>query len=136
MNGVKKDRTDAGHALGVVSIAVDNTGTYAASSSLDSFIRVWNLQEASTKAVMETPPSETWAIQFHPTADQLTVVAAAGSSGGVAVWDCDSAAKKQELKGPGVSLVSSDQDLYAKHTVDLQACLLGHISGFILLCAS
>ena len=33
-----------GHTLGVISVSVDASGTYAASSALDSFIRVWNLE--------------------------------------------------------------------------------------------
>ena len=36
--------TYTGHTLGVISVAVDASGTFAASSALDSFIRVWNLE--------------------------------------------------------------------------------------------
>jgi WD repeat-containing protein 61 len=38
--------TYVGHTLGAVSVAVDGTGTYGASASLDSFVRVWNLADA------------------------------------------------------------------------------------------
>lgn len=41
---VDATHTYVGHTLGVVSVAIDVTGTYAASSALDSFIRIWNLQ--------------------------------------------------------------------------------------------
>ena len=41
---IEATHTYTGHTLGVVSVAVDATGTYAASSALDSFIRVWNMQ--------------------------------------------------------------------------------------------
>jgi WD40 repeat protein len=41
---VEDTHTYVGHTLGVVSVAIDVTGTYAASSALDSFIRIWNLQ--------------------------------------------------------------------------------------------
>lgn len=84
---------------------VDRSGVHCASSSLDSFIRVWNLHDGSTTAVLETPPSETWGIQFHPTSDALTIVAAGGSSGGVSVWECEPAVLKQSLKVPGVSII-------------------------------
>lgn len=40
----ENSHTYTSHTLGVVSVTVDPTGTYAASSALDSFIRVWNLQ--------------------------------------------------------------------------------------------
>ena len=38
-----------GHTLGVISVAVDPTGVYAASSALDSFIRVWSIQVRLSK---------------------------------------------------------------------------------------
>ena len=92
--------TYTGHTLGVISVAVDPSGVYAASSALDSFIRVWNLEDNSTKAVMETPPSETWQIAFNPVSDTLTVAAAGGSSNRICVWSCDSAEKVQDLVVP------------------------------------
>jgi len=87
-------------------VAVDPSGEYAASSALDSFIRVWNLADASTKAVMETPPSETWQLAWHPTADKLTLAAAGGSAHSIAVWDCESAKITQTLEVPWVSIFS------------------------------
>ena len=39
--------TYTGHTLGAVSVAVDATGRYAASASLDSFVRVWSLADSS-----------------------------------------------------------------------------------------
>ena len=41
---IEAAHTYTGHTLGVVSVAVDVSGTYAASSALDSFIRVWNMR--------------------------------------------------------------------------------------------
>ena len=38
--------TYVGHTLGAVSVAADATGTYGASASLDSFVRVWDLADA------------------------------------------------------------------------------------------
>ena len=38
--------TYVGHTLGAVSVAADATGTYGASASLDSFVRVWSLADA------------------------------------------------------------------------------------------
>lgn len=39
--------TYTGHTLGAVSVAVDAGGAYAASASLDSFVRVWSLKDSS-----------------------------------------------------------------------------------------
>ena len=63
-DSLEAQHTYTGHTLGVISVAVDASNTYAASSALDSFIRVWNLKDNSTKAVIETQPSETWTIAF------------------------------------------------------------------------
>ena len=73
--------TYTGHTLGVISVVVDPSGTYAASSALDSFIRVWNLHDTSTKAVIETQPSETWSVTFaqQPGAEGPLLLAAAGA---------------------------------------------------------
>ncbi|EIE22794.1 WD40 repeat-like protein [Coccomyxa subellipsoidea C-169] len=97
---MEESHTYVGHTLGVVSVAIDVTGTYAASSALDSFIRIWNLQDNSTKAVIETPPSETWQIKFHPASDTLIVAAAGGSSSKVALWSAEDAEPKGHLGIP------------------------------------
>lgn len=79
--------TYTGHILGVVSVVVDSTGVYAATSALDSHIRVWNLQESITKAVIEAPPTETWAIAFGQTeSENVHLAAAGGTRNSVSLW--------------------------------------------------
>jgi WD40 repeat protein len=56
----------AGHALGVVAVAAHPAGTLAASTSLDSYVRVFDVDTNATVATLETPPSEAWLMQFHP----------------------------------------------------------------------
>ena len=94
--------TWTGHTLGVVSVDVDSTGEYAASSSLDSFIRVWNVQDHSTKSVIETAPSETWQVRLQSSGDQLLVAAAGGSSNTVVIYGTDEAKALQRLTLPPV----------------------------------
>lgn len=77
---LESKHTYTGHTLGVVSVSVEATGTYAASSALDSFIRVWNLKDSSTKAIIETQPSETWQITFAPPGDRLQIAAAGAAA--------------------------------------------------------
>ena len=96
--------TWTGHTLGVVSVDVDASGHNAVSSSLDSFIRVWNLETHSTVAVVETAPSETWQVKFHPSADQLLVAAAGGSSNQVVVYSTHEASAQQHLALPPVRI--------------------------------
>lgn len=55
-----------GHALGVISVAAHPAGTVAASASLDSFIRVFDVDSNASIATLEAPPSEVWNMQFDP----------------------------------------------------------------------
>uniref|UniRef100_A0A7R9YWT7 Anaphase-promoting complex subunit 4 WD40 domain-containing protein n=1 Tax=Chlamydomonas euryale TaxID=1486919 RepID=A0A7R9YWT7_9CHLO len=80
-----------GHGMGVVSVAVDATGEYVASSSLDSVVRVWSLSDHSTVAMIQADASETWHLAFAPLpagpGDGGQVLAVAGGTrGGVVVW--------------------------------------------------
>ena len=60
-------------------------------------------QDNSTKAVIETPPSETWQIKFHPASESLILAAAGGSSSKVAIWSAEDAQSKAHLGIPAVS---------------------------------
>lgn len=55
-----------GHALGVVSLAAHPAGALAAAVSLDSYIRVFDVDSGASIATLEAPPSEVWGVQFHP----------------------------------------------------------------------
>lgn len=109
-HGEQKDKLEAGHTylghtLGVVSVAVDPSGQHAASSALDSFIRVWHLLDSSTRAVIESPPSETWQIAFSPEKDLFQVAAAGGSGNKITIYDIKRWDDTQEdTKQPAASL--------------------------------
>ncbi|KAJ8436747.1 hypothetical protein Cgig2_009721 [Carnegiea gigantea] len=60
------ERTNTGHSLGVVSVAAHPSGVIAASAALDSFVRVFDVDTNNTIASLESPPSESWQLQFHP----------------------------------------------------------------------
>lgn len=60
------DRTNTGHCLGVASVAAHPLGSIAASSSLDSFVRVFDVDSNATVATLEAPPSEVWQMRFDP----------------------------------------------------------------------
>lgn len=77
--------TNTGHCLGVVSVAAHPSGRIAASVSIDSYIRVFDVATNNTIATLEAPPSEVWQLQFSP--DGKTLAAAGGSSASVKVWD-------------------------------------------------
>eukprot|EP00798_Chlamydomonas_sp_ICE-L_P003031 gene3031-13056_t len=90
-DGLQFLHTNQGHTLGVISAAVDSRGEYAAVSALDSVIRVWNLNDHSTMALIEAVTTETWAVDFMPrTGDQIMLASAGGSRGAVLIWDLGS----------------------------------------------
>lgn len=60
------ERTNTGHCLGVVAVAAHPSGIIAASASLDSFVRVFDVDTNASIATLEAPPSEVWQMQFDP----------------------------------------------------------------------
>ncbi|XP_012076991.2 WD repeat-containing protein VIP3 [Jatropha curcas] len=78
-------RTNTGHCLGVVSVAAHPSGVIAASASLDSFVRVFDVDTNASIATLEAPPSEVWQMQFDPKGTTLAV--AGGGSASVKLWD-------------------------------------------------
>ncbi|KAI7989957.1 WD repeat-containing protein VIP3 [Camellia lanceoleosa] len=66
--------TSTGHSLGVVSVAAHPSGVIAASASLDSFVRVSDVDHNNTIATLEAPPSEVWQMQSDPKADLLLCI--------------------------------------------------------------
>ena len=55
-----------GHCLGVASVAAHPSGYIAASASLDSFVRIFDVDSNSTIASFKAPPSEVWQLRFNP----------------------------------------------------------------------
>ncbi|CAI9782638.1 unnamed protein product [Fraxinus pennsylvanica] len=84
-DGPQKLQTNTGHCLGVVSVAAHPSGRIAASASIDSFIRVFDVSTNNTIATLEAPPSEVWQLQFNP--QGTTLAAAGGGSASVKLWD-------------------------------------------------
>lgn len=74
--------TYAGHALGVIALDVDASASLAVSSSLDSVIRVFSVEEKAVKHLIERPPTETWGTAFGSVTPESTQLAVAGGSTG------------------------------------------------------
>jgi hypothetical protein len=74
--------TYSGHALGVISLDVDPSGTLAVSSALDSMIRVFGVEDKAMKHLLERPPTETWQTAFGVVSADSTQLGVAGGSTG------------------------------------------------------
>ncbi|KAH7283428.1 hypothetical protein KP509_34G007200 [Ceratopteris richardii] len=82
---LEQDGMHTGHSLGVVAVAAHPAGSIAASTSLDSFVRIFDVDSNATIAVLETSPSEAWLMQFNPKGSVLAV--AGGGSASVKLWN-------------------------------------------------
>ena len=91
----------AGYTLGVISVAVDATGEWAASSALDSYVRVWSLKDnTNERALLESMPTEIWSIAFSPLKDKCIVAGAGGSLGKIKLWDISEVTPGVKSPGP------------------------------------
>lgn len=91
----------AGYTLGVISVAVDATGEWAASSALDSYVRVWSLKDnTNERALLESMPTEIWSIAFSPLKDKCIVAGAGGSLGKIKLWDISEVTPGGKSSGP------------------------------------
>lgn len=60
------ERTNTGHSLGVIAVAAHPSGSIVASTSLDSFVRIFDVDTNATVTTLESSPSEAWLMQFDP----------------------------------------------------------------------
>ena len=54
------ERTNTEHSLGMTSVAAHSSRLISASTSLDSFVHVFDVDTNATIATLESPPSEVW----------------------------------------------------------------------------
>jgi len=102
---VKNRHSWSAHPLGVISVACNGIGSIAASSGLDSRIKLWDLQKGQAisdfqAGDMSGGPIDTWAIAFSPSGGHL---ASSNQAGNVALWDLNLNAESQ----PTANLVST-----------------------------
>jgi len=79
-----------GHLLGCVCVAASATGL-AATTSLDSVTRVWDLASGVPLAIFEAAPGEAWSLAFPPgDAGGRQLASAAGAAACVQLWNLGS----------------------------------------------
>jgi len=70
------------HALGVVSVATGDNGNLIATSSLDSSIRIWDLQNGKEIRKIGAGPVDVWSVSFTPDSKHIV----SGSHAGKVNW--------------------------------------------------
>lgn len=109
-DGIVLDTTysgQAGHTLGVISVCTDKAGEWAASSALDSYIRVWSLKDGQDRALLESKPAEVWSISCSPVADKCIIAAAGGTTGAVKLWDITALSPGDKAAPPQPELIEA-----------------------------
>lgn len=100
-----------GHSLGVVSVDINNNGTIAASNSLDSHIRLWNLDSGEQVGNIDAGPVNAWTVVFSSNSEFLATCTQLGK---IVLYNTKTCAKyNQELDSTGkftmcIALVYSD----------------------------
>ncbi|XP_015174522.1 PREDICTED: WD repeat-containing protein 61 [Polistes dominula] len=87
-----------GHSLGVVSVAVSSDGLKCASSSLDSSLKVWDLESGEKISNIEVGPVDIWTVVFSP--DDKFVVSGS-HSGKIHLYGMESGKQEQTLDTRG-----------------------------------
>lgn len=83
---------------GVVSVDINQTGTVAASSSLDSHIRFWNLETGSQVKSIDAGPVDAWTVCYSP---DSKLVATGSHSGKINLYNVESGSITNKLDTTG-----------------------------------
>lgn len=90
--------TGEGHHLGVLSVDVDRKGALAASSSLDSQVRIWDLESGKQFRYIDAGPVDAWTLAFSPDSRHL---ASGSHTGNVHLFGVESGKKETSLSLDG-----------------------------------
>ncbi|KAJ1460957.1 WD40-repeat-containing domain protein [Pelagophyceae sp. CCMP2097] len=92
----KPDVVKAGNSLGVASVVVDSSGHSVFSASLDSVIRISDVDTGELTGVIDAGPVECWTLALSP---DDAHIASGTSRGTVNVWNVESRTKEASLGG-------------------------------------
>ncbi|KAF6026621.1 WDR61 [Bugula neritina] len=111
-----------GHQLGIVSVDINYLGTMAASSSLDSHIKLWDLEAGKQIRTLDAGPVDCWTLSFSPDGKSLV---SGSHTGKVNIFSVDSGKKESTLDTRGKFTMSVSYSPDGKYI----AC--GAIDGII-----
>lgn len=91
-------RVLTGHSLGVVSVAVSSDGSKCASSSLDSSLKLWDVETGDKLSSIEVGPVDIWTVVFSP--DDKFIVSGS-HAGKIHLYGTESGKQEQSLDTRG-----------------------------------
>ncbi|KAF9997602.1 WD repeat-containing protein 61 [Entomortierella chlamydospora] len=90
--------TLTGHQLGVNSVDTNADGSLAVSTSLDSQIRIWDLDQLKQHKIIDAGAVQAWTAKFSPDSKHI---ATGSSSGNVNQYSVETGEKVQTFEGRG-----------------------------------
>ncbi|KAK3735552.1 hypothetical protein RRG08_054126 [Elysia crispata] len=87
-----------GHQLGVVSVDINSDGSLAASSSLDSHVRIWDLDSGKMAKSIDAGPVDAYTIAFSPDSRFL---ASGSHTGKINLFGVDTGRKESSMDTRG-----------------------------------
>ena len=94
---IEKKHQLRGHQLGVCSVSVSEGGL-AASSALDSHIRLWDLESGAERGVIDAGPVEAWTVSLSPDG---RLVASGSQGGNINLWNVEGGEKQHTFETGG-----------------------------------
>ena len=94
---IEKKHVLRGHELGVTSVSVSEGGL-AASSALDSHIRLWDLESGAERGVIDAGPVEAWTVSLSPDG---RLVASGSQGGNINLWNVEGGDKAHTFQTGG-----------------------------------
>eukprot|EP00116_Pleurobrachia_bachei_P000835 sb/3461097/ len=92
-----------GHQLGIVSVTINSAGTVAASSSLDSTIKLWDLDSSKQIKSIDAGPVDCWSVAFSPDGQYI---GSGSHSGKINLFGIESGKLEQTLDTRGKFVMS------------------------------
>jgi WD repeat-containing protein 61 len=80
--------------LAVVGLALDGAGERAVSSSMDGFLRVYNIMEGKKEHQIDSGSNGCWAVAYHPSA---AMFASGTKTGTVVLYNADTGEPAEEM---------------------------------------
>jgi len=111
-----------GHQLGVISVDIDETGTMAASSSLDSHIKLWDLEAGKQLKDIDAGAIDAWTVKF--TTDSKFLMSGSHNNL-INIFECESGRKTTSLTTSGKFTLSLAISAKTKYVAS------GSMNGYI-----